>query len=351
MAEGGSPNSEYGRRVTIINCLRAGRTHKEIADFTGIPLRTVQRVAAQHAAAEEAEAGSYTAERKIHDRTREIRTPQLIDRVQMRVLEDPSITINELAREFEVSETTMRRLVHEDLRYSSYVLKVRQMLTENAKIRRLERCRLLLSSLKNEAAGRLRFFSDEKYFTTDPKINRRNDRWLAHDPQDVPVIGTTKFPASLHVLSVVSSEGDVMPPHFFQKGETVTKEVYLRVLQAVVKPWMDKVSHGRPYVFQQDNAPAHTSHLVQDWLSEHVSMFWDKNSWPSNSPDLNPLDYFVWSVVERESNKSRHANIESLAKAIQKAFKNLDRDVLKNACERFRSRIEKVISVSGSYIE
>ena len=142
-----------------------------------------------------------------------------------------------------------------------------------------------------------------------------------------------------------------MLPYFFQKGETVTQEAYLLVLQTIIKPWMDGVSNGRPYVFQQDNAPAHTGRLVQDWLAENGLMFWDKNLWPPNSPDLNPLDYFVWSVVERESNKSRHANIESLAKAIRLGFKNIDRDTLKRACSQFRPRIEKVISVGGSYIE
>jgi len=31
--------------------------------------------------------------------------------------------------------------------------------------------------------------------------------------------------------------------------------------------------------------------------------------WPPNSSDLNPLDYYVWSVVERVTNKSRHPNV------------------------------------------
>jgi len=36
-----------------------------------------------------------------------------------------------------------------------------------------------------------------------------------------------------------------------------------------------------------------------------------KEFWPPNSPDLNPLDYYVWSVVERVTNKSRHPNVTS----------------------------------------
>jgi len=54
----------------------------------------------------------------------------------------------------------------------------------------------------------------------------------------------------------------VIMPHFFKKGETVIKEVYLRVLMDVVKLWMETVASGKPYIFQQNGAPAHTSHLI-----------------------------------------------------------------------------------------
>ena len=43
-------------------------------------------------------------------------------------------------------------------------------------------------------------------------------------------------------------------PHFFKKEETVTKEVYLRVLMDVVKLWMETVASGRPHIFQQNSA-------------------------------------------------------------------------------------------------
>ncbi|EFN80471.1 Transposable element Tcb1 transposase, partial [Harpegnathos saltator] len=156
----------------------------------------------------------------------------------------------------------------------------------------------------NNAAGRLRLSSDEKMFTVDTKINRRNDRWLIHDHIDVPIVSKTKFPANprQHALMkniyekdyyVVSSEGDVMPPYFFNKEENVTQEVYLHVLINVVKPWMETISSRKSYVFQQDGALAHTSHLVQNWLSDNVNMLSSKEFWPPNSPDLNPLDFCV----------------------------------------------------------
>ncbi|QQP51676.1 Transposable element tcb1 transposase [Caligus rogercresseyi] len=78
----------------------------------------------------------------------------------------------------------------------------------------------------------------------------------------------------------MSSEGDIMPPHFFAKGQNVNKEVYLDVMQTVVKPWMTQIAAGRPYLYQQDGAPAHTSNLVQNWCLENLDMFWSKEFWP-----------------------------------------------------------------------
>jgi len=72
-----------------------------------------------------------------------------------------------------------------------------------------------------------------------------------------------KFPTNVHVIVLcpVRVTLHFLPPHFFKKGETVTKEVYLRVLKNVIKSWMKIVASGKSYVFQKDDAPAHTSHL------------------------------------------------------------------------------------------
>lgn len=86
-------------------------------------------------------------------------------------------------------------------------------------------------------------------------------------------------------------------------------------------------------------------------IARTPTMFWSKEFWPPNSPDLNPLDYYVWSVIERVTNKSRHPNVTSLRTAIEAAFAGMDRAALQRACDRFGSRIEAVIQVNGRYIE
>ena len=52
------------------------------------------------------------------------------------ILEDPGTSLRKLASVLGVSETIVRQIAQEDLRYASYVLKVRQMLSEAAKLKK-----------------------------------------------------------------------------------------------------------------------------------------------------------------------------------------------------------------------
>lgn len=53
-------------------------------------------------------------------------------------------------------------------------------------------------------------------------------------------------------------------------------DVNIQILKTIVKPWMEAVASRWPYIFQQDGAPGHTSHLVHYWLSNNVDTFWSK---------------------------------------------------------------------------
>ena len=89
-----------------------------------------------------------------------------------------------------------------------------------------------------------------------------------------------KHPVGVMVLGAVSSDGHVMPPHFFKPGEMVTADVYLHALAHVVKPWIERITGGADYVFQQDSAPAHTANRTQEWCQQNLHMTWPKDLWP-----------------------------------------------------------------------
>lgn len=82
----------------------------------------------------------------------------------------------------------------------------------------------------------------------------------------------------------------------------MTAEVYVDFLdQHLRRECQDAGIPRRIYEemwFQQDGAPAHTAGASQAWLHAHFANRYIGRggviNWPPRSPDLNPLDYFVW---------------------------------------------------------
>ena len=70
-----------------------------------------------------------------------------------------------------------------------------------------------------------------------------------------------------------------------------------------------------------------------------------------SSPDLNPLDYFVWSYVENITSMTSHNTKASLIATIRRVFTELPPALVEKACSQFQIRIEAVVEAEGSYIE
>ena len=174
--------------------------------------------------------------------------------------------------------------------------------------------------------------------------------WIATNNSGVPKVMKTKFPATFMVFGVVSSESHIMPPHIFEVGLKVNTRVYLDVLKSVVIPWCNQVAGGRPWVWQQDSAPAHKPKETQAWIQKECYDFEPFSHCPPPR-DLNPRDYFVWSYVENITNMTSHNNKASLITAIHRVFAELSPALVEKACSQYRIRIEAVIEAEGGYIE
>ena len=110
--------------------------------------------------------------------------------------------------------------------------------------------------------------TDQSYDNRTIASTLKMQIWIATNNRHVPRVMKTTFPATFMVFGVVSSEGHIMPPHIFEVGLKVNSKVYLDVLKSVVIPWCNQVAGGRPWVWQQDSAPAHKSKETQAWLQK-----------------------------------------------------------------------------------
>ena len=59
--------------------------------------------------------------------------------------------------------------------------------------------------------------------------------------------------------------------------------------------YLQPLFHGENWSFQHVSASAHKARTTQQWPETNVPDFISTSDWPSASPDLNPLDYKLWS--------------------------------------------------------
>ena len=60
---------------------------------------------------------------------------------------------------------------------------------------------------------------------------------------------------------------------------------------------------GDFFVFQQDSASAHRARETIKLLQWEMPAFTSPDLWPPNSPDLNPVDYKIWGVMQDRSTR------------------------------------------------
>ena len=109
-------------------------------------------------------------------------------------------------------------------------------------------------------------------------------------------------------------------------------------------------NHGDvPWIFQQDSAPAHRAKKTQKFLKEEGVNFWPPEKWPPNLPDLNPLDYAIWSMVPQGACQDRPESVAALKRRVSAFWHRMDGDKIRAACRRLRPRLEQCVKAKGSF--
>uniref|UniRef100_A0A914CKA3 DDE-1 domain-containing protein n=1 Tax=Acrobeloides nanus TaxID=290746 RepID=A0A914CKA3_9BILA len=102
---------------------------------------------------------------------------------------------------------------------------------------------------------------------------------------------------------------------------------------------------GRLVVLSTGRGPGHKAIETQQFLSENcpdfikVDTHWRcaDGEWPPSSPDLNLLDYVVWSILEEKACAKPHTTVESLKRALIKAWDKISVDTLKKIIDDLQS--------------
>ena len=106
-----------------------------------------------------------------------------------------------------------------------------------------------------------------------------------------------------------------------------------------------------PFTMQQDSAPAHRAAKTIAFLKEENIDFWTPQQWPPNSPNLNPLDYAVWSMVSQEACRNRPKPVAAMKSIVSRKWNALDPAKIRAVCRRVRPRLERCVAEKGSYFD
>ena len=112
-----------------------------------------------------------------------------------------------------------------------------QLLTEENKRVRLQRCRLLQQRAAGTRWERI-LFTDEKLFSVEQAHNRQNDRyWSSQSPGSSAIVEHRQNPQSVMVWGGICSSVKT-PLVFVEQGVKINQKMYGKdILETVVLPW------------------------------------------------------------------------------------------------------------------
>ena len=105
----------------------------------------------------------------------------------------------------------------------------------------------------------------------------------------------------------------------------------------------------------QDGAPPHFSCFVTDVLNERFPDAWIGRGgpipWPSRSPDLSLLDFFLWGYIKNIVYAEKIRNIQDLQDSITSATETVTRDTIQKTWQEIEFRFDVSRATNGAHIE
>jgi hypothetical protein len=86
----------------------------------------------------------------------------------------------------------------------------------------------------------------------------------------------------------------------FPDYKHLLQENYVDMLELYVSPQLQEFQQWK--IFQQDGAPLHWGSLVHRFVDATFPNRWigrdGSTRWPPRSPDITPIDFFLWGYVK-----------------------------------------------------
>ncbi|XP_064463674.1 uncharacterized protein LOC135374662 [Ornithodoros turicata] len=271
------------------------------------------------------------------------------------VSQDPHESVRRISNETGVAATTVWRVLNR-AKYHPYHLSLHQALHDDDFAKRIEFCNWVLNM--QDAQGTFSenvLWTDEAHFSRDAQVNLHNAHyWSTENPHWIRA-GKYQVKWSFNVWAG-KFNGRMLGPVYYT--ENLTGQRYVQeILMKTVSDFLDELPlNERSRVwFQHDGAPPHSSSKATDFLRSHFGEKWIGRHgpvpWPPRSPDITPLDFFLWGRIKDSVYQCESRSPEELQEKITSFCRCLSRKELQSAAKSVLYRCQLCIDEDGKHFE
>lgn len=243
-----------------------------------------------------------------------------------RIEEDPSLSTRIIANQEGLSHSTVWRILHEMLLNPYHIQRVQALEERDFPLRVqfcdwLEEQRVAVHYFEKKI-----LFTDEAGFTRNGIFNfHNNHEWADENPHAIVQRGHQQQ-FRLNVWGGIIDEHLIGPVFLPQR---LNGQTYTDFLQNELPQLLENLPPDlrAQMWFMHDGAPPHFSIIARQHLQNVYGNRWIGRGgpvpWPPRSPDLNPLDFYLWGHLKQLVYSRPIPNVDVLRQRIQEGFETI----------------------------
>lgn len=269
------------------------------------------------------------------------------------IMENRRITIREVADDVGISFGSCQAIFSNILGMRRVAAKfVPKLLNFDQKQSRMNIAQELLNEVNDDPELLKRVITgDETWvYGYDIETKAQSSQWKL--PEEPRPKKARQVRSNVKVLLTVFFDFNGIVYHeFLPPGRTVNKEYYLEVLRRLREAIRRKRPHlwrNNSWKLHHDNAPAHTSLLVREFLTKNNTVMMPQ---PPYSPDIAPCDFFLFPKMKTNMKGRRFANIEEIKRQSLNELNAIPKSEFQKCFEDWKKRWHKCIIYDGDYFQ
>ena len=281
-------------------------------------------------------------------------TDKLTASVKQIVDEDPRISLEQIAYILQSTSSSVYRCLKYKLGYTKVCARwIPHMLTEENKRQRVAFSREQLRKFDQQDKRRLDeiITGDETWiYFYEPERKQQTRAWVKKGTKGPQIVKKSKSAYKVLYTMFFNTKG-VLLQKPCQKGKTITGKYYK---EEILKKLVSDLKMARPNTglrglkLLHDNAPAHKSKLVTEYLAEQN---FETLPHPPYSPDLAPCDFYLFPYLKKQLAGRRFDTAGALGSAIFQCLNHLTENDFKQAFLQWIDRLKRCVQAKGEYFE